>query len=129
MDNSLTPESQNRLIEEALHTYPVASIPRDISLDVISRIQTAPAPRAFRLAWSDLALSIVMSLCIAAVWFSLRNLPPIVVAQIRKESILFYQYMLVNARWLIPVVSFSVAGFVSALTLPYLRQELMRNSK
>lgn len=128
MDNSLTPERQNQLIEEALHTYPVASMPREISMDVISRIQTVPAPRPFRFPWSDLALSLVLTLCIAAVWFSFSHLPPIVVAQIRNESILFYQYMLVNARLLIPVVSFGVAGFVSALTLPYLRQELMKKS-
>ena len=128
MDNALTPKRQNRLIEEALHTYPIASMPRDITVDVMSRIQTVPAPRAFRLTWSDLALSIVLTLCIGAIWFSLRNLPPIVIAQIRKESILSYQYLLVNARWLIPVVSFGVAGFVSALTLPYLRQELMKKS-
>lgn len=129
MDNSLTPERQNLLIEEALHTYPIAAIPRDISVDVISRIQSVPAPRVFRFPWSDLALSLVLTLCIAAVWFSFSHLPPIVVAQIRKESILFYQYMLVNARWLIPVISLGIAGFVSALTLPYLRQELMKNSR
>jgi len=129
MDKSLTPEKQNRLIEEALQTYPVAAMPRDITVDVMSRIQTVPAPRAFRLTWSDLALSIVLTLCIGAVWFSLQNLPPIVLAQLRKESILSYQYMLVNARWLIPVVSFGIAGIVAALTLPYLRQELMGNSK
>lgn len=129
MDNSLTPERQNLLIEEALHTYPIAAIPRDISVDVISRIQSVPAPRVFRFPWSDLALSLVLTLCIAAVWFSFSHLPPIVVAQIRKESILFYQYMLVNARWLIPVISLGIAAFVSALTLPHLRQELMKNSR
>ena len=128
MDNSLTPEKQNVLIEDALHTYPMAAMPRDITADVMARIQTIPAPRPFRLTRNDLAFSIVVSLCIGAIWFSLSHLPPIVVAQIRKESILFYQYVLVNARWLIPTISFGLAGFLSALTIPYLRQELMKKT-
>jgi hypothetical protein len=128
MDNPLTPEQQNILIEDALHTYPLASMPRDLTVDVMARIQTIPAPRPFRLAWSDLVLAGFISLCIGALWFSLYNLPPLVVVQIRKESILFYQYLLVNARWLIPVVSFGLAAFLSALTIPYLRGELMKNS-
>lgn len=128
MDNSLTPEQQNILVEDALHTFPLAETPRDITADVMSRIQTLPRPRPFRLAGSDIVLAFVLSLCIGAIWFSVYNLPPIVIAQIRKESILFYQYILVNARWLIPVVSFGLAGFLSALTLPYLERELMRKS-
>jgi hypothetical protein len=101
-------------------------MPRDITVDVMSRIQAAPAPRLFRLTWNDFVLSMVIAICIAAVWFSLQNLPPLVVAQIRKESILLYQQMIVNARWLIPVLSFGLAGFLAALTVPYLRQELMK---
>lgn len=128
MDKSLTPQQQNIAIEDALHTYSLASMPRDISVDVLARIQTVPVPRVFRLAWSDVVLTIVLSLCIGAIWFSVYNLPPIIVAQIRKESILFYQYLLVNARWLIPMVSFSLAGLLLALTFPYLKQELTRKS-
>ena len=128
MDNPLTPEQQNIAIDDALHTYPLASMPRDITLDVMSRIRTLPTPRPFRLAWSDLVLAFVFSLCMGAIWFSFNNLPPLVVAQIRKESILFYQYMLVNARWLVPMLSFSLAGFLIALALPFLKQELTKNS-
>lgn len=128
MDNPLTPDKQNIVIEDALQTYPMASMPRDITADVMRRIQTIPAPRPFWLTWSDLALGIVISLCIGAVWFSLDHLPPIVIAQARKESILLYQHILVNARWLIPAVSFSLAAFLSALTIPCLRQELIKES-
>lgn len=126
MDNSLTPEQQNLAIEDALRTYPVPPMPRDITLDVLSRIQTLPAPRPFRLTWMDLILSMVLALCIGAVWFSLQNLPPLIVAQIRRESILLYQQILVNARWLIPMLAFSIAGFFAALTIPFLRRELMK---
>ena len=128
MDKSLTPQQQNIAIEDALHTYPLASMPRDISVDVLARIQRIPAPRPFRLAWSDIVLAFVLSLCFGAIWFSVNHLPPIIVAQIRKESILFYHYLLVNARWLIPMVSFSLAGLLLAMTLPYLKRELTRKS-
>lgn len=126
MDNSLTPEQQNLVIEDALRTYPVMPVPRDLSVDVLARIQAVPAPRPFRPTWTDLILSIVLALSIGALWFSLQNLPPLVVAQLRKESILLYQQILVNARWLVPMLAFSLAGFFAALTIPYLRRELMK---
>lgn len=125
MDNSLTPEQQNLAMEDALRTYPVTPMPRDLSVDVLSRIQTVRVQRP-RLTWTDLILGTVLAVCIGAVWFSLQNLPPLVVAQMRKESILLYQQVLVNARWLIPMLAFSVAGFLAALTIPYLRRELMK---
>jgi hypothetical protein len=126
MDNPLTPEKQNAILEEALHTYPVAQMPRDITADVMRRLQTAPAPRPFRLTWNDLFLSLVLAVCIGALWFSVQTLPPLVIAQLRKESILLYQQFLVNARWLIPVLSFGLAAFLAALTIPHLRRELMK---
>jgi hypothetical protein len=126
MDNSLTPEQQNAVIEDALLTYPVMPIPRDMTTDIMARIQTVPAPRRLHFTWNDFALSAVIALCIGALWFSLQNLPPLAVAHIRKESILLYQQFLVNARWLIPLLSFLLAGFFAALTIPYLRQELRK---
>ena len=126
MDNSLTPEQQNLAIEGALRTYPMTPIPLDLSVDVLSRIQTVPVQRPFRFTWTDLILGMVLAICMGAVWFSLQNLPPLVVAQVRKESILLYQQILVNARWLVPMLAFSLAGFFAALTIPSLRRELMR---
>ena len=126
MDNPLTPEKQNAILEEALHTYPVAQMPREITMDVMKRIQTIPAPRPFRLTWNDLLVSLVLAFCMGAVLFSVQNLPPLIVAQIRKESILLYQQFVVNARWLVPVLSFGLASFLAALTIPFLRQELMK---
>ena len=124
MDSPLTPEKQNTLIEDALHTYPMTPMPRDLTLEVMSRIQTTPAPRPFRLTWNDLILSGIFAICIGALWFSVQNLPPLALAQIRKESILLYQQVLINTRWLVPVLSFGLASFLAALTLPYLRHEL-----
>lgn len=126
MDNPLTPQKQDAMIEDALHSYPILPMPRDITADVMSRTQITPAPHPFHLTWNDLVLSLVLATCIGAVWYSLQNLPPLALAHIRKESILLYQQLIVNARWLIPVLSFSLAGFFAALTLPYLRRELMK---
>ena len=126
MDRALTLEKKNAIIEDALHTYPVAPLPRDLTSEVMSRIQTIPAPRPFRLTWNDFILASILSLCMGAIWFSIANLPPLLIAQIRKEGILIYQYLLVNMRWLIPVLSFGLAAFLSALTIPYLRQELRK---
>ena len=126
MDNPLTPGQHDAVIEDALHSYPVLPMSRDLTADVMTRIQTMPAPRSFRLAWNDFLLSAVLALCFGALWFSLQNLPPLVVAQMRKESILLYQQILVNARWLVPALSFGLASFFAALTIPYLRRELMK---
>lgn len=124
MDNALTPEQQTALLEEALQTYPVSPLPRDITADVMARIQSAPAPRPFSLTWNDFFVSLALAICIGALWFSLQNLPPLLIAQIRKESILLYQQILVNVRWLIPALSFALSAFFAALAIPYLRREL-----
>jgi hypothetical protein len=126
MDNQLTPDQQNVVIEEALYTYPIAPMPRPVTLEVMARIKTIPAPRAFHLTWNDLVLALIFSVCIGAMWFSINHLPPLVVAQIRKESILLYQEMLVNIRWLTPLLFFGLAAFFSALTIPYLRREALK---
>lgn len=128
MDNALTPENQDIFIEDALTTFPLSSMPRDITAEVMARIQSVPAPRPFRLTWNDVLLAFIITFTIAALWFSLQNLPPLAIAQLRKESILFYHYLLVNARWLLPALAFSLAGFFAALTIPYLKQELVNRS-
>ena len=126
MDNSLTPEEKNTMIEDALHTFPIAALPRDITLDVRSRIQTMPVLRPFRLSWDDFVLAAILSTCIGAIWFSVDHLPPLLVAQIRKESILLYQHLLLNMRWLTPMLSIGLATFLTALTIPYLRRTLLK---
>jgi hypothetical protein len=126
MDKPLTPQKQNAILEDAFHTYPVMPMPRDITMDVMACLETVSAPRPFRLTWNDIVLSVVLAACLGAMWFSIQNLPPIVIAHIRKEGLLLYQQFLVNARWLIPVFSFGLASFFAALTVPYLRRELLK---
>ena len=126
MDNRLTPESQNAAIADALHTYPLAAMPRDLTTSIMVHIQNVPAPRPFQATWNDFGIALVFSLCLGAIWFSLQNLPPLLLAQIRMHSILFYQGLIVNSRWLIPTLSFGLAAFFSALTIPYFRHKLAR---
>jgi hypothetical protein len=126
MDNSLTPQERDAFIEEALQAYPFAAMPRTITAEVIAQIKAVPAPRPFSFSWNDFILALIMSISIGAMWFSINHLPPLLLAQIRKESILFYQYLLVNMRWLIPTFAFGLAAFLSALTLLLLGRELRK---
>lgn len=115
MDNRL---DQNSLIEDALHSQPLAPMPRSITVDVMSRIRSDARPAL--VTWNDLALSLVIALCVGALFVTAQSLPPILVAKIRIQGILLYQDFLVNARWLVPSLFFSGAALLSAFTIPAL---------
>ena len=122
MDNRLTPQQEDAIIEDALKNYPLAPMPRSITVNVMARIQKDVRPKL--VTWNDFALSLVIAICIGALFFTMQSLPPIMVAKLRIQGILLYQDFLVNARWLIPAVLFGLAAFFSALTLPFLQREL-----
>lgn len=124
MDNRL---KQDALIEESLKSQPLAPIPRSITVDVMARIQSTEAKRPAILTWSDFALSAVIASCIAALWFTSRHLPPILLAKLQIQGILLYQDFIVNARWLVPAAMFGLAAFLAALTIPYLTASLRRS--
>ena len=115
MDNRL---EQDALIEDALNSQPLAPMPRSITVNVMSRIQVEERPVI--LTWNDVALSSVIAGCIAALWFTYLNLPPIVLAKLRIQGILLYQDFLVNQRWLVPGALFSVAALLAVMTIPTL---------
>jgi hypothetical protein len=117
MDQQLKQDAQ---IEEALKSQPLAPMPRNITLDVMKRIQTVDAKRPAIITWSDFTLSSVIAACLAAFWFASQHLPPILLAKIRIQGILMYQGFLVNARWLVPALIFGLAAFLAALTIPVL---------
>ena len=123
MDNRL---EQDALIEDALQNYPLAPMPRDITVSVMARIQSTPVPRPFKVTWNDFAIALTITLCVVALFFTAQNLPPIILAKIRIQGILIYQDILVNARWLIPAVLFGAAVFFSALTIPYFQKQLIK---
>ena len=121
MDHRLTPNEENAIIEDALKNVPLAPMPRSITVNVMARIQKDVRPAL--ITWNDFALSLVIALCIGALFFTMQNLPPILLAKLRIQGILLYQDFLVNARWLVPTVLFGLAAFLSALTIPYLMKE------
>ena len=127
MDHRLTPEQKDTLIEDAMKNYPLAPMPMDITSKVMARIQKDSHPRL--VTWNDFALSLVIALCIGALFFSLQSLPPILLAKIRIQGILVYQDFLVNSRWPIPSVLFGLAAFLSALTLPSLIQTMTNRQR
>jgi hypothetical protein len=116
---------QDALIEDALKSRSLAPMPRSVTADVMSRIQVADAKRPALITWSDLGLSFVAASCIAALWFALSNLPPILLAKLRIQGILLYQDFLVNAHWLVPALFFGMAAVLAALTIPSLYKMTM----
>ena len=126
MDNRLTLQQKDALIEEALKSDTLASMPRSITVDVMLRIQKDS--RLVLVTWNDFVLSFVIALCIGALFFTVQNLPPVMLAKIRIQGILLYQDFLVNARWLVPALFFGLAAFLSALTIPYLTASIRRSS-
>lgn len=119
MDNRL---EQDALIEDALKNYPLAEMPRNITLDVMNRIQKNTRPQL--ITWNDFGLSLVIASCIASLWFTFLNLPPILFAKIRIQGILLYQDFLVNARWLIPSMFFGIAIILITVAIIYLSKSL-----
>jgi len=115
MDNRL---KQDALIEDALKSQPVAEMPRNITVDVMARIQTETRPAL--VTWNDFVLSLVIALSIGALFYTAQSLPPIMLAKLRIQGILLYQDVLVNARWLLPSLLFGAAAVLSALTIPTL---------
>ena len=114
MDDLLTPKEQNLIIEDALRSYPLATMPEGITGLVLARIRTEPAPR-FKLTRNDYVLAVVLSLVLSAIFFALWSLPPHTLIQFRIQGILLWQSFLVNYRWLLPLTSImlgtSLAGF------------------
>lgn len=120
MDDLLTPNEQNLIIEDALRSYPIATMPKSITEFVLARIHAEPAPR-FQLTRNDYVLAVVLSLVFGVILFALQSLPPQALLQIRIQGVLLWQSFLVNYRWLLPLISImlgiSLAGFAFLLLL------------
>jgi len=78
--------------------------------------------RPMLVTWNDFVLSLFIALSIGAVLFALQSLPPVAVVKLQIQWILLYQDFIVNARWLLPALSFGLAAFFAALTIPTLVQ-------
>jgi hypothetical protein len=120
MDNRL---KQDALIEDSLKSYSLAPMPRDITTNVMARIQKNTRPAI--VTWTDFVLSFVIAACVVALWFATQNLPPLLLAKMRIQGILLYQDFLVNARWLVPAAMFALTALLATLTIPTLIQMTM----
>lgn len=124
MDNLLTPNEQDQIIEDALHSLPLARMPRDITESVMTRLYNEPAPR-FQITRTDYILAIVLTLVLGGIILGFQFLPPIVVLQLRIQGILLWQSFLVNYHWFVPLTSITIgtclAGFAFYQLLRYQR--------
>ena len=102
MDNLLIPDEQDRIIEDALRSYPLVKMPGDLTESVMARLHNVPAPR-FQITRTDYLLAAVLTLVFGGILFGFQFLPPIVLVQLRIQGILFWQSFLVNYRWILPV--------------------------
>ena len=112
MDNLLTPNEQDQMIEDALHSLPLAIMPRDITESVMTRLYNEPAPR-FKITHTDYILAIVLTLVLGGVILGFQFLPPIVVLQLRIQGILLWQSFLVNYHWFLPLTSITLGTFLA----------------
>ena len=114
MDDLLTPNGQNLIIEDALRSYPMATLPKSVTELVLARIRTEPMPR-FQLTRNDYVLAVALTLVLGAIMFGFQSLPPYILLQIRIQGILLWQSFLVNYRWIVPLTSImlgtGLAGF------------------
>jgi len=111
---------QDGWIDDVLKSQPLAPMPRSITGDVMARLQTAELERRSFLTWNDFVVGSVIAACIAALWFAVQNLPPLLLTRLRIQGILLYQDFLINSRWLIPTLLFGLAALMAALTIPTL---------
>lgn len=114
MDNLLTPNPQDHLIEDALRSYPLVKMPKDITESVIARLSNEPAPR-FQLSRTDYILAIVLTLVLGGIILGFQFLPPLVLLQLRIQGILLWQSFLVNYRWLLPSISIVLGTFLAGI--------------
>ena len=113
MDNRL---EQDALIEGALKSQPLAPIPRSITANVMSRIQVEQRPAL--VTWNDFIIALVIALTIGALVITAQSMPALALAKLRIQGILLYQDLIVNARWLVPALLFSLAALFAGLSIP-----------
>lgn len=113
MDNRL---EQDVLIEDALKNYPLAPMPRNITPNVMARIQVEK--RLVLITWNDFVIAFVIALTIGALFITAQSLPPVALAKLRIQGILLYQDFIVNARWLVPTLFFGLAALFTSFAIP-----------
>ena len=114
MDNLLTPNEQDHLIEDALRSYPLTQMPKGITESVMGHIRNEPAPR-FQITRTDYLLAVVFTLVLGGIMLGFQFLPPIALLQMRIQGILLWQSFLVNYRWVLPLTSILLGTILAGI--------------
>ena len=114
MDNLLTPNEQDHLIEDALRSYPLAQMSKGITESVMARIRNEPAPR-FQITRTDYLLAVAFTLVLGGIMLGFQFLPPIALLQMRIQGILLWQSFLVNYRCLLPLTSILLGTILAGI--------------
>lgn len=114
MDNLLTPNEPDQIIDDALRSFPMAKMPRDITESVMLQLYSEPAPR-FHLTRTDFILAVVFTLVLGAIILGFQFLPAIVILQLRIQGVLLWQSFLVNYRWFLPLTSIVLGTFLAGI--------------
>lgn len=94
------------LIEDALHTYPLADLPTGFSKRVMEQVRASQTPIRFRLTWMDYALGLLFSLLTAVGFLTWISLPRQVFLRLQFQWFLFQQPRVE----ILLLVSLAVAG-------------------
>lgn len=124
MDGLLTPNEQENMIEDALRSYPLAKMPRDITPSVMSRVHREPATR-FQITRMDYVLAIVLTMVLGSIMLGFQSLPTIALLQMRIQGILLWQSVLVNYRWLLPMTGIILGTFLAGIAF----HQLLRSQR
>jgi hypothetical protein len=124
MDNLLAPNEQNNIIADALGSYPLAQMPKDILDSVMARIRNEPTPR-FQITRTDYLLAVILTLVLGAIILGFQFLPPIALLQMRIQGILLWQSLLVNYRWFLPLISIMLGTFLAGFAF----HQLLRHQR
>ena len=100
----------DELIEDALHSYPLAEVPPNFTVQIMRQIQkTQPAPK-FRLTWMDYALGLFLCLLPMTGIMAWAFLPWQIFARLQ------YQWLMLSSPALEPVaISLAVTALLLAM--------------
>lgn len=109
----------DELIEDALHTYPLADVPSNLSQKIMGQIRAkstriAPPQIRFRLTWMDCALAFFLTLLPLMGLVVWATLPRLFVLR------LTFQWQLLQANGFFPVLGLSLAVAVVLLLSAFL---------
>jgi hypothetical protein len=103
----------NRIIEDALSTYPMAAVPPGLSAAVMAQVRALSLKPRFRLSWMDYAVSLFVSGMASLFLLVWQLLPPNLTARLRLQLLLTERFLEINSLW--PIIVVGIVLAVAAL--------------